>query len=89
LSQTPLYVKFPLVAALALVIFTAAPSIPNLLQRSIAQEQQQPPQQLQQAAYDAGKPIGDLSFEIDNVTFSHHTAIVYPSSSPMDSHRVL
>jgi pimeloyl-ACP methyl ester carboxylesterase len=76
LSQTLLYVKIALVAALALVIFTAAPSIPNLQQRSIAQEQQQPPQQLQQAAYDAGKPIEDLSFDIDNVTFSHHTASV-------------
>ena len=40
------------------------------------QEQQQSQQQQQQTAYDAGKPIKDLSFDIDNVTFSHHTASV-------------
>ena len=58
------------------MILVAGPTVLNPLQRrSIAQEQQQPQQQ-QQTAYDAGKPIKDLSFEIDNVTFSHHTASV-------------
>src|SRR5215510_844687 len=65
-----LYVNVAVVAALAVMILAAAPSILNLQQRSIAQEQQQ------QAAYDAEKPIEDLSFEIDNATFSHHTASV-------------
>ena len=59
------------------MILVAGPTVLNPLQRSIAQEQeQQPQQQQQQTAYDAGKPIKDLSFEIDNVTFSHHTASV-------------
>jgi pimeloyl-ACP methyl ester carboxylesterase len=52
------------------MILAAAPTVLSLQQRSLAQEQQQ------QTAYDAGKPIEDLSFEIDNVTFSHHTASV-------------
>jgi hypothetical protein len=70
-----LYVKVAVVATLAVMILTAAaPSALNLQQRSIAQEQQQPQQQ--QTAYDPGKPIEDLSFEIDNMTFSHHTASV-------------
>jgi len=51
------------------MILVAAPTVLNLQQRSIAQEQQQ-------TAYDAGKPIEDLSFKIDNMTFSHHTASV-------------
>jgi triacylglycerol esterase/lipase EstA (alpha/beta hydrolase family) len=55
------------------MILVAGPTVLNPLQRSISQEQQQPQQQ---TAYDAGKPIKDLSFEIDNVTFSHHTASV-------------
>ena len=54
------------------MILAAAPSVLNLRQQSIAQEEQQAQQR--QTAYDAGKPIEDLSFEIDNnVTFSHHT----------------
>jgi pimeloyl-ACP methyl ester carboxylesterase len=75
LSQTPPYAKVAIVAALTIMILAAAaPSALNLQQRSIAQEQQQPQQQ--QTTYDPGKPIEDLSFEIDNVTFSHHTASV-------------
>ena len=57
------------------MILVAAPTVLNLQQRSIAQEQQQLQRQ-QQTAYDAGKPIEDLSFKIDNMTFSHHTASV-------------
>jgi pimeloyl-ACP methyl ester carboxylesterase len=74
LKKSVLYVKVTVVAAVAAMIFTAAPSALNLQQRSIAQEQQQPHQQ--QTIYDPGKPIEDLSFEIENVTFSHHTASV-------------
>jgi len=74
LKKGILYVNVAVVAALAVIIFTAAPFALNLQQRSIAQEQEQP--QEQQTVYNAGKPIEDLSFEIDNVTFSHHTASV-------------
>ncbi|MGH9986351.1 MAG: alpha/beta fold hydrolase, partial [Nitrososphaeraceae archaeon] len=74
LKKGILYVKVAVVAVLTVMIYTAAPSALNLQQRSIAQEQQQPQQQ--QTTYDPGKPIEDLSFEIDNVTFSHHTASV-------------
>src|ERR671910_122799 len=74
LKKGILYVNVAVVAALAVMIFTAAPFALNLQQRSIAQEQEQP--QEQQTVYNAGKPIEDLSFEIDNVTFSHHTASV-------------
>ena len=70
LKKKKLYVNVAVVAALAVMILAAAPSILNLQQRSIAQEQQQ------QAAFNKGKPIEDLSFEIDNMTFSHHTASV-------------
>ncbi|MGH9974427.1 MAG: alpha/beta fold hydrolase [Nitrososphaeraceae archaeon] len=74
LKKGILYFKIAVVAALAVIIFTAAPFALNLQQRSIAQEQEQP--QEQQTVNNAGKPIEDLSFEIDNVTFSHHTASV-------------
>jgi pimeloyl-ACP methyl ester carboxylesterase len=57
------------------MILAAAPTPLSLQQRSIAQEQLQPQQQ-QQTSYDAEKHIEDLSFDIDNVTFSHHTASV-------------
>ena len=45
------------------MILVAAPTVLNLQQRSIAQEQQQLQRQ-QQTAYDAGKPIEDLSSHI-------------------------
>jgi hypothetical protein len=60
LSQTPLYVKVGIVAALTVMILAAAPTVLNLQHQSIAQEQQQPQQQ---------QPNG-ISFQIDNVTFS-------------------
>lgn len=46
-KKEKLYVNIAVVAALAFVILTAAPSIINLQQRSIAQDQQQPQQQQQ------------------------------------------
>jgi pimeloyl-ACP methyl ester carboxylesterase len=77
LSQAPLYVKIAVVVAtLTVLILAAAPTVLNLQQQSIAQGQQQSQQQQQQSAYDAGKPIEDLSFDIDNETFSHHKASV-------------
>ncbi|MGH9987578.1 MAG: alpha/beta fold hydrolase [Nitrososphaeraceae archaeon] len=69
-TKERLYVNVAVVAALTIMILAAAPSIIDLQQRSLAQEQQD------QTAYDAGKPAADLSFEIDNTTFSHHTASV-------------
>lgn len=74
MSQNPLYVTIAVVAALIVIVLGAAPTVLNLQQQSIAQEQPQPQQQ--QTAYDAGKPIEGLSFELDNMTFSHHTASV-------------
>ena len=47
----------------------------NLQQQSIAQEQQQPSLS-NQTTLDIEKPVEDLSFQIDNMTFSHHTASV-------------
>ena len=34
-------------------------------------------------SFDVGKPIEDLSFEIDNITFSHHTSMVVQMSKPV------
>jgi hypothetical protein len=65
------------IAAFAALIITAAAQFVLHQQQSLALEQQQ--QQLSlsnQTAFDIERPIGDLSFEIDNVTFSHHTASV-------------
>ena len=57
------------------MILAAALGVLNLQQQSIAQEQQQ--QSLSnQTTFDIEKPVEDLSFQIDNMTFSHHTASV-------------
>jgi pimeloyl-ACP methyl ester carboxylesterase len=46
-------------------------------QQSLAQEQKKQELSLtNRTAFDTNKPIEDLSFEIDNMTFSHHTASV-------------
>jgi pimeloyl-ACP methyl ester carboxylesterase len=60
---------------LTLMIVTAT-AFPFLLhqQQSIAQEQQQ--FLANQTTLDIERPVEDLSFEIDNMTFSHHTASV-------------
>ena len=68
------YDKVAVVTALTVMILAAALSLPNLQQRTIAQEQQQHSLS-NQTAVDIGT-IEDLSFEIDNVKFSHHTASV-------------
>jgi pimeloyl-ACP methyl ester carboxylesterase len=68
------------IAALTLMIVTATTAFPFLLhqQQSIAQEQQQPKQQFRanQTTLDIERPSEDLSFEVDNTTFSHQTASV-------------
>jgi hypothetical protein len=60
-----------------MVVTSAAPFI-LYQQQTIAHEQQQ--QQLQflanQTTLDIQRPVEDLSFEIDNMTFSHQTASV-------------
>ena len=70
-----LHAKIVVFAALTVVILAAAPSMLKIQQGIIAQEQQQHSLS-NQTVFDIGKPIEDLSFEIDNVTFSHHTASV-------------
>jgi hypothetical protein len=45
-------------------------------QQSIAQQGQQQTSLSNQTTFDIEKPVEDLSFEIDNVTFSHHMASV-------------
>jgi hypothetical protein len=63
------------ISALTLIIVVAAPFVFH--QPSIAQDQQQQHQSTSnQTAFDIETPIEDLSFEIDNMTFSHHTASV-------------
>jgi pimeloyl-ACP methyl ester carboxylesterase len=58
------------------MIVTAAPLV-LFEQESIAQQgQQQTSLSNQQTTFDMEKPIEDLSFEIDNVTFYHHMASV-------------
>jgi pimeloyl-ACP methyl ester carboxylesterase len=75
LNQAPPYVKIEVVATLTVMILAAALSVLNLQQQSIAQEQQQ--QSLSnQTSFDIERPVEDLSFQIDNMTFSHHTASV-------------
>jgi hypothetical protein len=68
------------IAALTVMILTAAPFVLHQQQRqqSIAQGQQQQEELSlsNQTAFDIERPIEDLSFEIDNMTFSHHTASV-------------
>jgi pimeloyl-ACP methyl ester carboxylesterase len=64
------------IAALAALIVTAAaPFVFYQQQESIAQQQQQ--QSLSnQTIYDIERPIEGLSFDIDNMTFSHHMTSV-------------
>jgi alpha/beta hydrolase fold len=71
------------IAALTLMIVTATAASAFVLyqqQQSIAQEQQQQQQQQQllanQTTLDIQRPIEELSFEVDNTTFSHQRASV-------------
>jgi pimeloyl-ACP methyl ester carboxylesterase len=64
------------VAAISVMILTAALFV-LYQQQGIAHGQQQEILSLSnQTAFDIQMPIQDLSFEIDNMTFSHHTASV-------------
>jgi hypothetical protein len=56
-------------AALIIIVLISASLIALSLQQSLAQVSNQ-------TTFEFEKPINDLSFEIDNVTFSHHTASV-------------
>ena len=65
------------IAALTLMIIIAeAPFILYQQQQSLAQEQQQQQSLSNQTTLDIERPVEDLSFEIDNMTFSHHMASV-------------
>lgn len=65
------------VTALTIMILTAAPFILHQ-QQGVAQEEQEQQQRSisNQTPFDMVNPIEDLTFKIDNVTFSHHTASV-------------
>jgi pimeloyl-ACP methyl ester carboxylesterase len=65
-------------AALTVMIVTATPLVLfQQQQQSLAQEQQQQSLSNQQTTFDIERrPVEDLSFEIDNMIFSHHTASV-------------
>jgi pimeloyl-ACP methyl ester carboxylesterase len=64
-------------AALTVIIFISASLFALPQQQGLAQEQKQQKLSLtNRTAFDTNKPIEDLSFEIDNMTFSHHTASV-------------
>ena len=57
-------------AALIIIVLISASLIALPLQQSLAQVSNQT------TTFEFEKPINDLSFKIDNVTFSHHTASV-------------
>jgi pimeloyl-ACP methyl ester carboxylesterase len=62
------------ITALAVMLLIAAPYYQH---QSVAQEQQQQERSIyNQTVFDVKNSIEDLSFEIDNITFSHHTASV-------------
>src|SRR5215212_8989736 len=65
------------IAAFAALIITAAAHFVLNQQQSLAQEQQQQSLSNQQTTFDIERrPVEDLSFKIDNMTFSDHTASV-------------
>ena len=72
-QNNSLYSKVIVAVATVTIILSSSPFI-LLPHQSIAQDQQQTVSN--QTTFDVKKPIKDLSFEIDNVTFSHHTAPV-------------
>ena len=57
-----------------IVILLVTSSIAFHQQQITAQEQKQPVSN--QTAFDVENPVKDLSFEMDNVTFLHHTASI-------------
>jgi hypothetical protein len=73
-----LYCKVSFVSILIVMFMVSFPIVvPYQQQQIMAQEQQQQKQSVfDQTAFDIKNPIKDLSFEINNVTFSRHTASV-------------
>ena len=67
-----LYGKVVVVAALITAFLAASPFVLHQ-QQGIAQDQRSPSNR---TAFDIENSIEDLSFEIENATFSHHTAAV-------------
>jgi hypothetical protein len=73
IDQSKLLYSNVIVALATVTILLVSSPFIFLQQQIIAQNQQQ---SVYQTAFDLRKPIKDLLFEIDNVTFSHHTASV-------------
>jgi hypothetical protein len=68
------WVKARKVIPALIVMLLVTSSIVLHQQQITAQEQKQSVSN--QTAFNIENPVGDLSFEMDNVTFSHHTAPV-------------
>jgi hypothetical protein len=68
------WVKARKVIPALIVMLLVTSSIVLHQQQITAQEQKQSVSN--QTAFNIENPVGDLSFEMDNVTFSHHTASV-------------
>ena len=65
------------IAILAVMIVSASPFVLHQQQQSIAQQQQQSQSNQTSSMVKQQQPsLPGTSFEIDNVTFSHHTASV-------------
>jgi hypothetical protein len=79
MKQKFLVLTIAQIIALTVMIITAAAPFVLYQQQSLAQQEQREQQQSlsSQTTFDIERrPIEDLSFEIDNMTFSHHTASV-------------
>jgi hypothetical protein len=61
------------ISTLIVILFVTS-SIALHQQQITAQEQKQPVSN--QTVFDVENPVEDLSFEMENVTFSHHTASI-------------
>jgi pimeloyl-ACP methyl ester carboxylesterase len=64
------------ISALTVMILTAASFVLHQQQGIVQGQQQEKLSLSNQTAFDIQRPIEDLSFEIDNMTFSHHIASV-------------
>jgi pimeloyl-ACP methyl ester carboxylesterase len=69
-----LYSKVVVVASLTIVFLASSPFV--LYQQQVIAQDQQHQSLSNRTAFDIENPIEDLSFEIENATFSHHTAAV-------------
>jgi hypothetical protein len=72
-QSRPLYCKVAVVSALIVMLLVTS-SIVLHQQQITAQKQKQSVSN--QTAFNMENPVEDLSFEMDNVTFSHHKASV-------------